>query len=130
MGLRQIGGRGGIKAGGSVFDGVKPVTGNGFAGCQLNPEQQLRTQPLDRVTVDGVDAWHGSIPTDLGDALLFRHPRNSLVLRIGMRRKRMLGRCWLSAEKAASMNAAFTLPRCTPPRCVTGRKNGSPIFGQ
>src|SRR5215471_9264868 len=68
MGLRQIGGRGGIKAGQSVFDGVKPVTRNGFAGSQLKAEQQLRTQPLDRVTVDGVDAWHGSAPTD---ALLF-----------------------------------------------------------
>src|SRR6516165_5005781 len=70
MGLRQIGGRGGIKAEQSVFDGVKPVTGNSFAGCQLNLEQQLRTQPLDRVTVDGVDVWHGSAPTD---ALLFTH---------------------------------------------------------
>src|SRR6516165_5302915 len=70
MRLRQIGGRGGIKAGQSVFDGVKPVTGNGFAGSQLNAEQQLRTQPLDRVTADGVDAWHGSAPTD---ALLFTH---------------------------------------------------------
>src|SRR5215469_2808810 len=62
MGLRQVGGRGGIKAGGSIFDGVKPVTGNGFAWCQLNAEQQLRTQPLDRVAVDGVDVWHGSAP--------------------------------------------------------------------
>src|SRR5215469_10036765 len=70
MGLRQIGGRGGIKAGGSVFDGVKPVAGNGFAGCQLNAQQQLRTQPLDRVAVDGVDVWHGSAPTD---ALLLTH---------------------------------------------------------
>src|SRR5215467_7407909 len=122
MGLRQIGGRGGIKAGQSVFDGVKPVTRNGLAGCQLNAEQQLRTQPLDRVTVDGVDVWHGSIPTDLGDALLHTHPRNSLVLRIGMRRKRMLGRCWLSAEKAASMNAAIATDCRSRSRCLGVRR--------
>src|SRR3974390_2501190 len=70
MGLRQIGGGGGVKAGQAGFAGVKPVTGNGFAGSQLNAEQQLRTQPLDWVTVDGVDVWHGSAPTD---ALLFTH---------------------------------------------------------
>jgi len=31
---------------------------------------------------------------------------------------------------AAITTVAFTLPRCTPPRCVTGRKNSCPIFGQ